>query len=97
MARGSLPEQTPAVPPELFFAFNDLYLYIKRMSSDLAVIEGTGGPGGGVSGHAIQDEGVALAQRNILNFTGTGVQVVDTGTKTAVVIDAANSYFPAGW
>ena len=97
MARGSLPEQAPAVPPELFFAFNDLYLYVKRLSSDLAVIEGPGGPGGGVSGHTIQDEGVNLTQRAILNFTGTGVQVVDTGTKTAVVINAANGYFPGGW
>ena len=97
MARGSLPEQTPAVPAELFFAFNDLYLYIKRMSADLSVIEGTGGPGGGVSGHKIQDEGVDLTQRSILNFTGSGVQVVDTGSKTAVVINSANSYFPAGW
>lgn len=97
MARGSLPEQVPSVPQELFFAFNDLYLYVKRLSSDLAVIEGPGGPGGGVAGHKIQDEGVDLPQRNILNFTGSGVSVVDTGTKTAVVINAANSYFPSGW
>jgi len=97
MARGSLPEQTPSVPAELFFAFNDLYLYVKRLSSDLAVIEGPSGPGGGTSGHKIQDEGVDLAQRNILNFTGTGVQVVDTGSKTAVVINSAKSYFPSGW
>lgn len=97
MARGSLPEQVPSVPPDLFFAFNDLYLFVKRMSSDLAVIEGPAGPGGGSGGHTIQDEGVNLPQRSLLNFTGAGVQVVDTGTKTAVVISSANSYFPAGW
>jgi hypothetical protein len=97
MARGSLPEQTPSVPAELFFAFNDLYLFVKRMSSDLAIIEGPGGPGGGAGGHKIQDEGVDLPQQAILNFTGSGVQVVDTGTKTAVVVNSANSYFPSGW
>jgi hypothetical protein len=67
------------------------------MSSDLAAIEGPAGPGGGSGGHKIQDEGVDLPQRSVLNFTGTGVQVVDTGTKTAVIIKAANSYFPSGW
>jgi hypothetical protein len=97
MARGSLPDQVPKVPPELFFAFNDLYLYIKRLSSDLGVIEGPGGPGGGFGGHQIQDEGVGVPQRGVLNFTGSGVQVVDTGTKTAVVITGGHSYFPSGW
>jgi len=104
MARGSLPEQTPPVPPELFFAFNDLYLFVKRMSSDLAAIEGPvipggggGGPGGGVSGHVIQDEGVALPARNILNFVGSGVEAIDAGTRTTVVITGGHSYFPTGW
>lgn len=97
MARGSLPEQVPYVPPELFFAFNDLYLYVKSLGNDLAIIEGPGGPGSGIGGHAIQDEGIALPQRDVLNFTGSGVQVVDTGTKTAVIVNAANSYFPSGW
>lgn len=97
MARGSLPDQVPHVPESLFFAFNDLYLFVKRMSSDLAAVEGPGGPGSGIGGHKIQDEGVDLTTRSILNFTGTGVQAVDTGSKTAVVINKPQSYFPSGW
>lgn len=38
-------------------------------------------------GHAIQDEGVAITQRPILNFAGAGVTVTDdAGTKTLVTI-----------
>jgi hypothetical protein len=56
-------------------------------------------PGGGGSsvGHVIQDEGVSLPQRPILNFTGAGVTAVDTGTSTAVVVQGTRSYFPSGW
>jgi hypothetical protein len=37
-------------------------------------------------GHTIQDEGVAVAQRNTINFTGAGVTVTDVGLKTVVNI-----------
>lgn len=42
------------------------------------------GSGGG--GHIIEDEGVALTQRAVLNFVGTGVTVTDGPTKTTVTI-----------
>ena len=45
-----------------------------------------------IRGHVIEDEGVALTQRGVLNFTGAGVTVTDSGTKTVVQIDGA----PAG-
>jgi hypothetical protein len=38
------------------------------------------------AGHIIEDEGVALTQRDTLNFAGAGVTVTDTGTKTLVTI-----------
>lgn len=98
MARGSIPYQVPAVPQELFFAFNDIYLHLKALNKDLLALEG-GNPGGGIGGHVIQDEGVSVPQRGILNFIGAGVSVADAGTKTAVTITASsgNSYFPQGW
>jgi len=37
-------------------------------------------------GHAIEDEGSALIQRETLNFTGAGVTVSDVGGKTVVSI-----------
>lgn len=40
----------------------------------------------GSGGHTIQDEGITLPQRAILNFVGAGVTVTDTGTKTQVSI-----------
>lgn len=43
--------------------------------------------GGG--GHFIEDEGVAVVQRATMNFTGAGVSVVDTGSKTIVNIIGA--------
>lgn len=43
-------------------------------------------------GHTIQDEGVALTQRPILNFIGTGVTVTDIGGKTQVDIPGNNNY-----
>lgn len=39
-----------------------------------------------VVGHAIQDEGITLTQRPILNFTGSAVTVTDTGATTEVAI-----------
>lgn len=43
--------------------------------------------GGSVTaGHVIEDEGVALTQRDTLNFVGTGVSVADSGGKTTVTI-----------
>lgn len=44
------------------------------------------GGGGGIAGHTIQDEGISLAQRASLNFTGTGVTATDAGGKTVVTI-----------
>ena len=37
-------------------------------------------------GHAIEDEGTPLTQRDTLNFTGAGVTVTDAGGKTVVTI-----------
>lgn len=39
MARGNLPEQAPAVPQELFFAFNDLYLWLGALDRDVRRLE----------------------------------------------------------
>lgn len=36
--------------------------------------------------HVIEDEGVARTQRAIMNFTGVGVTVTDTGGKTVVSV-----------
>ena len=40
-------------------------------------------------GHVIEDEGVPLAQRSAINFTGSGVTVTDAGGKT--VVDVGSS------
>jgi hypothetical protein len=37
-------------------------------------------------GHAIEDEGIALTQRAVLNFTGAGVTLSDAGGKTVVSV-----------
>lgn len=41
---------------------------------------------GELDGHAIEDEGTAVAQRGVMNFTGAGVAVTDLGGKTVVTI-----------
>lgn len=40
------------------------------------------------AGHKIQDEGVDLPKKDILNFVGTGITVLDTPTTTEVQIGA---------
>lgn len=40
---------------------------------------------GSGSGHTIQDEGIALTQRSILNFVGAGVTVTDDGSSKTIV------------
>lgn len=52
---------------------------------DAITASGTGG------GHIIQDEGVSLTQRAILNFTGAGVTATDSGGKTVVTIPGGGS------
>ncbi len=47
------------------------------------------GGGGGLSGHAIEDEGTPLTQRSTINFVGTGVAATDAGGKTVVTVTAA--------
>ena len=42
-------------------------------------------------GHAIEDEGLPLAQRGVLNFEGAGVTVTDAGGKTLVTIPGSGS------
>lgn len=88
-----------------------LYQYLREMSAQINTLidasgSGGGGGGGGIDGHVIQDESVTLAQRATLNFTGAGVSVTDSGSKTVVTIDgggggggggSGNSYFPGGW
>ncbi len=48
-------------------------------------IAGTGSVGGG---HQIEDEGVAITQRSVMNFVGAGVSVADSGGKTTVTVGA---------
>lgn len=55
----------------------DLQAEIDALTADLLAI---------VQGHAVQDEGVTLAQRSTLNFTGSAVTVTDDGTRTVVNI-----------
>jgi hypothetical protein len=50
----------------------------------MATANSTGGIGGGYN--TIQDEGVALPQRTIINFIGAGVTASDVGGKTQVDI-----------
>jgi hypothetical protein len=57
---------------------------VSLLQADLDALEAT--VAAIVHGHAIQDDGVALAQRSILDFVGDGVTVTDTGTKTQVSI-----------
>lgn len=48
-------------------------------------------PGGGAGGgHTIQDEGVAVTVRTVLNFVGPNVTVTDTGGKTTVTVPLIN-------
>jgi hypothetical protein len=54
------------------------------------------------SGHDIQFNDVPLPSRPVINFTGSGVTVSDSPTKTVVSVTAgtggsSNSYFPSGW
>lgn len=56
-----------------------------------SLIDLGGGGGGGGSAHEIEDEGVPLAQRLTINFSGLGVTVTDTGTKTLVTIPGSGS------
>lgn len=44
------------------------------------------GTGAGVDGHVIQDEGIALPQRAVLNFVGAGVMVTNEAGGTQVEI-----------
>jgi hypothetical protein len=39
MARGNLPEQVPDVPANLFFAFNDVYLWLASLNRDMQALE----------------------------------------------------------
>lgn len=41
------------------------------------------------TGHTIQDEGVSLTQRTLLDFVGAGVTVTDAGGKTVVTIPSS--------
>lgn len=45
----------------------------------------------GTAGHTIQDEGVGLTQRSVLNFVGAGVTATDGGTETTVTIPGASN------
>jgi len=47
-----------------------------------------GASGGGAGGHKIEDEGISVVDRDILNFVGTGVTADDFGGKTRVTITA---------
>jgi hypothetical protein len=44
------------------------------------------------SGHTIEDEGVSILQRTVMNFVGTGVEVTDTDGKTTITIDGGISF-----
>lgn len=72
--------------------------HVEELNARVTDIERNGGGGGG---HIIEDEGVPLPQRSVLNFTGSGVTVSDSGGKTVVNIPGGggggNSYFPGGW
>ncbi len=46
--------------------------------------------GGGGSGHTIQDEGVSLTTRALLDVVGPNVVATDTGTKTRISVPAIN-------
>jgi hypothetical protein len=46
----------------------------------------SGGGGGGGGYTTVQDEGVALTVRTVLNFVGAGVTATDDGTRTVVTI-----------
>ena len=46
---------------------------------------------GGGGGHIIKDEGIALPQRAVMNFTGSGVTAIDFGGETVVTITGGGS------
>jgi len=63
--------------------------FVVRVTSDTNYIgqySVTAGGGGGVAGHVIQDEGLALPQRLRLNFVGAGVVASDDAINNATVI-----------
>ncbi len=47
-------------------------------------------------GHTIEDEGVALAQRETMNFVGNGIVVTDSAGKTTVTVNPPFSSITAG-
>ena len=49
-------------------------------------LESANGGGGGINGHVIQDEGVALPQKPNLNFVGNGVVVTNDNINNATVV-----------
>jgi hypothetical protein len=63
---------------------------------EIKIQEGTPTPPSTSSGHEIQDEGVALTQRPVLDFQGAGVTVTDdaSGDKTVVTIAGGGG---GGW
>ncbi len=55
----------------------------------------SGSCGGGSSGYnTIQDEGIALTARTVLNFTGAGITCVDATTKTTCDVPAGGGSTP---
>ena len=49
------------------------------------------GGGGGGGGHVIEDEGIALPQRAVMNFVGSGVTASDVAGKTIITIPGGGS------
>ena len=57
-----------------------------------ALADGAGDwPSSGGGGHTIQDEGVGLSQRSIMNFTGAGITCTDGGGKTGCDVPGPSS------
>ena len=60
------------------------------------LLSSSGGGGGGSSDfdggyNVVQDEGVDLAKRTTIDFTGAGVSCTDTGAKTQCTISGSGS------
>ena len=65
----------------------NLFIRVGSNTDYIGVSGGSGGGGGVGTYNTVQDEGVSLPSRTIMNFVGRGVTATDDGTKTVVTVN----------
>lgn len=71
--------------------FRDGLTVTPNADTKLLEIRATGGGGG--SGHTIQEEGVSLTQRAVMNFVGPNVTATDSGGKTVITVSGPTTAY----